>query len=122
MSAAQDLLTVTREELTDKVQQYQVDGYRLAQICCTRLENTLEMNYSFDRDGKFVNLRVTLSCDDLAMPSISKIFWSATFYENEIHDLFGLKISDMAVDYKGNFYKLAVKFPFGCPSERNKVK
>lgn len=122
MNEVQDFLTVTRKELLDKVQQFQVDGYRLAQICCTRLVDTVEVNYSFDRNGKFVNLRVILADNDLEMPSISKIYWSATFYENEIHDLFGLKISDMAVDYKGNFYKLAVKFPFGCPPERNKVK
>jgi ech hydrogenase subunit D len=122
MNEIQENITITREELADRVQQYQVDGYRLAQICCTRLENTLEMNYSFDKAGKYVNLRIVLPCEDLALPSISKIFWAATFYENEIHDLFGLKISDMAVDYKGSFYKLAVKFPFGCPPERNKVK
>ncbi len=30
-----------------------------------------------------------------------------------MHDLFGVQVAGMAVDFKGNFYKTAVKFPFG---------
>jgi ech hydrogenase subunit D len=34
-------------------------------------------------------------------------------YENEIHDLFGVPVDGLAIDFKGNFYKTAVKFPLG---------
>ena len=47
------------------------------------------------------------------MPSISAIYWCAILYENEMHDLFNVQVSDLTVDFKGNFYKTAVKFPFG---------
>jgi ech hydrogenase subunit D len=36
-------------------------------------------------------------------------------YENEIHDLFGVPVDGLTIDFKGNFYKTAVKYPFGSP-------
>jgi ech hydrogenase subunit D len=55
------------------------------------------------------------------VPSISPIYGCAILYENEIHDLFNVKVDGLTVDFHGNFYKTAIKFPFGtnvaaCPS------
>ena len=33
--------------------------------------------------------------------------------ENEIPDLFDVAVDGLTVDFKGNFYKTKVKFPFG---------
>jgi ech hydrogenase subunit D len=33
-------------------------------------------------------------------------------YENEIHDLFGLVVKDIAIDYGGSLYRTAIKTPF----------
>ncbi|MDD5492512.1 MAG: NADH-quinone oxidoreductase subunit C [bacterium] len=118
MIEEQPLEIVAREKLIDKARQMLTDGYRLVQICCTRLPDKIEVNYSFDREYKFINLRVNLSCDDLEVPSISAVYWAALFYENEMHDLFGVIVKDMALDFHGNFYKMAVKFPFGCAPEK----
>ena len=46
------------------------------------------------------------------MPSISSIYLCAILYENEIHDLFGVQVAGIAIDFKGKFYKTAIKFPF----------
>jgi len=47
------------------------------------------------------------------VPSISSIYGCAILYENEIHDLFNVKVDGLTVDFHGNFYKTAIKFPFG---------
>jgi ech hydrogenase subunit D len=46
------------------------------------------------------------------LPSISSIYLCAILYENEIHDLFGVQVAGIAIDFKGKFYKTAIKFPF----------
>ena len=112
MTETQTILPVTIEDLTSKVKMYFEQGYRLVQIGATKTD-VFEMNYSFDKAYELVNLKVTLSSLDTAIPSISGVYWNAFLYENEIHDLFGIPIDGIAVDYKGNFYRTSVKMPFG---------
>jgi ech hydrogenase subunit D len=87
------------------------EGHRLVQISCTTLESGYELNYSFDKDYRFRNLRMTVAPDE-KVPSISVIFPNAFLYENEIHDLFGLVVKDIAIDYGGSLYRTAIKTPF----------
>ena len=58
-------------------------------------------------------MRLLLPGEDTQLPSISSIYGCAILYENEIHDLFNVQVDGMTVDFKGNFYKTTVKFPFG---------
>jgi ech hydrogenase subunit D len=43
--------------------------------------------------------------------SISNIFFPAFLYENEMKDLFGVKINNIVLDFNGNLYKVAQKTP-----------
>ena len=88
------------------------DGWRLVQICCTRLADRLEVTYSFDKNHVFECLRVSLPKEAPALPSVSGAFGCAFTYENELHDLFGIAVSGMNVDFGGTFYRTAVKTPF----------
>jgi len=112
MIEEQKMINVGIAELVDKVREYRDSGYRLVQINATRTEQ-FELNYSFDKDYQFVNLRIQVPSQDTAVPSISGVYWNAFLYENEIHDLFGLTIAGIAIDYKGKFFRIAKKFPFG---------
>lgn len=103
-------------ELLAKVQEYRDNDYRLVQMGSTGTGDGYEINYSFDKDLKFENLRITIR-EEEEVPSITGIYWGAFIYENEIHDLFGIKITGINVDYKGNFYKVAKQFAF-----KNEVK
>lgn len=110
----QKLIEVDEDGLIAGVYNFYSEGYRLVQIHCTSIDNGFEMNYSFDRDYEFVNLRmVTDNAREIA--SISGIYWSAFLYENEIAGLFGVKIKNMAIDYKGALYQTSVKAPFAVP-------
>jgi len=106
---------ITVETLPDKVKAMKAQGRRLVQISATRLPEAVELTYSFDLDSQLANLRLALPADKLQLPSVSSIYLCAVLYENEIHDLFGVQVDGLAIDFKGNFYKTAVKFPFAAP-------
>ena len=112
MSEKQELRDITADKLVSTVKNLSNQGYRLVQISCTKLSENMQLNYSFDKDYEFLNLKFNVQMD-AELPSVSDIYWSAMLYENEIHDLFGLKINGMAIDFKGNLYKTTIKAPFG---------
>ncbi len=106
-------VTITdRADLPEKAKELFVQGYRLVQICATTGDSTIEVTYSFDRDYAFTNMRVILQKDDTVLPSITGSFLAAFTYENELQDLFGIKVTDLAINYNGNFYKMSIKTPF----------
>ncbi len=112
MLEAQPIQNIEISELVSKVRTMFDNKYRLVQIGCTKLKEGYEINYVFDKDYAFQALRITLSSDTVEVPSVSGVYLSAFLYENEIHDLYGITISNIAVDYKGTFYKTSVKTPF----------
>jgi ech hydrogenase subunit D len=104
---------VTTDTLRDKVRAKREQGCRLVQISATRLPDQVELTYSFDLDSQLTNLRLSLPATETRLPSISSIYGCAILYENEIHDLFNVTVDGLTVDFGGNFYRTAVKFPFG---------
>jgi ech hydrogenase subunit D len=126
MIESQDLRETTSDRLLGKVLEMRDAGYRLVQIGATRTEG-VEINYSFDRNLTFVNLKVKLTDNSQKIPSISGIYWSAFLYENELHDLFGLQIKHINIDYQGHFYKVArpaafAEKPVVAPRSKRAVK
>ena len=116
MSEEQRLKTIEVDELLNRVAELHEQGYRLVQLGCTKLKY-FELNYSFDKDLKFVNLRLNI-LPGFEVNSITSIYEGAFLYENEIHDLFGVKFRHINIDYKGTLYKTAVKTPFDCDNEQ----
>ena len=109
----QPIEIITLDALREKVAAKRSQGHRLVQVSATRMGEQVELTYSFDLDRQFTNLRLVLPDKDTRLPSISAIYGCAILYENEIHDLFDVQVDGLTVDFKGNFYKTAVKFPFG---------
>lgn len=98
-------------DLVSKVEQMKTEGNRLVQIGCAKIGDLYEINYSFDRDYVFQNLRITVT-QDTKVPSVSGIYWGAFVYENEIFDLYGITVTGINIDFKGTFYRTAVKHAF----------
>ena len=111
MSEPQEIVPIGKNDLVGRVAQFFAEGYRLVQISCNTLPSAYELNYSFDKDYRFKNLRVTVAPDE-EMPSISVIYPNAFLYENEIHDLFGVPVKNIVIDYGGTLYRTAIKTPF----------
>lgn len=113
---------ISIDALRDSAKTMRERGARLVQVSATRLPDQVELTYSFDLKNQLLNLRVFLPGENTHLPSISAIYGCAILYENEIHDLFDVQVDGLTVDFKGNFYKTAVKFPFGstkapcCPA------
>jgi ech hydrogenase subunit D len=105
--------TIAADQLLEKVRGMRAAGQRLVHITATRLYECVELTYGFDRETKLSSLRVVLPPTEARIPSISGIYPCGVLYENEINDLFRVKVEGMSVDFKGNFYKTAVAFPFG---------
>ncbi len=113
MHQEQEIIPIDVGKLIGGVEQYRNAGYRLAQIGCTKTgENTFEINYSFDKDYVLKNLRITVTAET-EVPSITGMYWGAFVYENEMHDLFGIQVKGINIDFKGTFIRTAIKYPFG---------
>jgi ech hydrogenase subunit D len=86
-------------------------GCRLVLMSCTKIADDFEITYSYEKDLKMTHYRITIR-QDTEVPSITGVYWGAFVYENEIHDLYGIAIRGINIDFKGTFYKTAVKHPF----------
>ena len=50
--------------------------------------------------------------EDQEISSITSIFPCAFIYENEMHDLFGIQIKMINIDFEGKLYRTAIEAPF----------
>ncbi len=95
-----DAREVTMENLLDEVKKYHDGGYRLVTESCVDLGDKFDILYHFDKDYKLENLRLTID-KGVRVKSISSVYFSAIFSENEMQDMFGVKFDGLAVDYGG---------------------
>lgn len=107
----QEVKLVEPDNLVTEVLKLKHEGWRLVQICATKIDREYELTYSFGKDYGFGCLRL-LAAPGMEIMSISNIYEPAFLYENEIHDLFGIEIKMITLDYHGNFYRIAKKKPF----------
>ena len=112
MIEEQPIIPVTAERLVAEVQALCNEKWRLVQIGVTTIGDVFEVNYSFDRELRFRNLRLQVPRDGARLPSVSGVYWCAFLYENEIHDLFGIAFDGLVLDFKGTLYHTATPFPF----------
>lgn len=117
--------TVGIDELLSHVQALKGVGARFVQMHAERCvdDGSYRLVYTFinvraaqeqiARDGNYAieNLVVEGIDQYQEIPSISS-YYSAVFpFENEAHDLFGLAITDMQLDFKGFFYQVSTAEP-----------
>jgi NADH:ubiquinone oxidoreductase 27 kD subunit len=107
----QNITTISYENLTSTVLKLKHEDYRLVQMCATTMDKEYELTYTFALGYDITSIRMVIS-EDTEIMSISDIYAPAFLYENEMKDLFGIKISLINLDYKGEFYKIETKTPF----------
>lgn len=111
MMESQIIHPISIGEVVPKAEQARKDGQRLVMISCTKIEEIFEIIYTYEKNLQLTNYRITIKQDDV-IPSISGVYWGSFVYENEIHDLYGLTITGINIDFKGTFYKTSIKHPF----------
>lgn len=117
--------TVGIEELLSHVQALKGVGARFVQMHAERNvdDGSYRLVYTFinvraaqehiAQDGSYAieNLVVEGINQYQEIPSISSYYPAVFPFENEAHDLFGLAITDMQVDFKGFFYQVSTGEP-----------
>ena len=114
MIEEQPTIPVDVDRLVAEVQTLRNEGWRLVQIGAMSLGDRFELNYSFDRELRFRNLRLQVAAADAKLPSVSGVYFCAFLYENELHDLFGIQFDGLVLDFKGSFYRTTSPFPFAA--------
>jgi len=105
------LCHITAEELLSSTIVYKQKGWRLVQICAVRTEDGYELSYSFSMNYDMETLRFSIATDE-EISSISTVYPGAFLYENEISELFGVKVQAISTDFHDKLYRIHVKTPF----------
>lgn len=117
--------TVGIDELLSHVQALKGVGARFVQMHAERCvdDGSYRLVYTFinvraaqeqiAQDGSYAieNLMVEGIDQYQEIPSISSYYPAVFPFENEAHDLFGLAITDMQIDFKGFFYQVSTAEP-----------
>lgn len=117
--------TVGIDELLSHVQALKGAGARFVQMHAERNvdDGSYRLVYTFinvraareriAQDGSYAieNLVVEGIDQYQEIPSISSYYPAVFPFENEAHDLFGLVITDMQIDFKGFFYQVSTTEP-----------
>lgn len=117
--------TVGIDELLAHVQALKGAGARFVQMHAERCvdDGSYRLVYTFinvraaqeqiARDGNYAieNLVVEGIDQYQEIPSISSYYPAVFPFENEAHDLFGLAVTDMQIDFKGFFYQVSTSEP-----------
>lgn len=99
----ENLTEISKDQLLGVVQKMMYDDYRFVTATCVdNGDNTIDVFYHFDKDLNIVNYKIKVQRGE-EVPSISKIYFCAVLVENEMKELFGLNITNMAIDYGGHF-------------------
>ena len=106
-----NIYKIEKQDLLNVIMEKKNDMWRLAQICCTLVGEQFEVSYSFASGYDICHYRLIVERDE-CVPSISRVYKSAIFYENEMRELFGLDVEHIKVDYHNKLYRIDVETPF----------
>ena len=120
MATTYHFTDIELEEYRGLAEQRKGSGWRYVQSFCTNTDDGIDFTVTFEKDGVMENFRVKGITKDMSVPSISDMYFSAFVFENEAHDLFGLNITDIVIDFGGHFYDLAMKEPMTVISPAQK--
>lgn len=120
----------------DRVRSFESDGYRLLMINATALtsaststsaandgdddDGAVELTWSFEKSGQLEHLREQVKPGE-EVPSVSAIYPFSYLYENEVRELFGVKVTGLSVDFKGQLYQTSTKVPFSPKAIRARL-
>lgn len=107
----QEIEDSSPETLLAAVDSLRLDGWRIVQIMAISMGDRYELDYSFGGGYAMRTLRLDIDAKT-PIPSITPFYEAAAFYENEIRDLFGVRIERIDPDWEGKLYDVAASAPF----------
>lgn len=111
-------------DLLCRVQTLKHEGQRFVQMCAETTEAGIDLLYTFYDETRdhALNLCVYGIDDDSRVPSIQGLYFAAFSYENEAHDLYGVRFVNMVLDFGGHFFNVATTEPMTIISPEMKAE
>ena len=123
MSISQNFLPLELADLHAKAVEMKEQGYRFAQTHAVNTENDgIELYYSFMKDNVMVNYVIKGVTPDMPVESISDVFIGSFVFENEARELFGVNMTEIAIDFGGTMYMPAETEPMTFMSPELKAE
>ena len=104
MSRLPDCDQVEVAQLPDAVAALQRESWRFITASCVPRRSSWSVIYHFERGERLRHLRIEVPAGG-ALPSIGDVYGAAFLVENEMAELQGLPVSDLAIDYRGRLYR-----------------
>jgi hypothetical protein len=111
----------TLDDITRVKEEKLADGWRAVQVLCTNCDDGIEILYSYTKGNVMENYIVHGVTKEDTVPSITDAFIGMFPFENEAHDLFGVNVEGIAIDFGGKFYDLAQPEPMTIISAEKKA-
>lgn len=99
----ENLKAITKDELLNEGEKLLIAGAKFVTAVCRDLGEQLEVTYFFSLKGgtEMYPLRYTVNKEE-EVPSFSQITLATVLIENEMKEMFGLKVKDLALDFGGH--------------------
>jgi Ni,Fe-hydrogenase III component G len=99
----ENLKAITKDELLNEGEKLLTGGAKFITAVCRDLGEQLEVTYFFSLKGgtEMYPLRYTVNKEE-EVPSFSQITLATVLIENEMKEMFGLKVKDLALDFGGH--------------------
>lgn len=125
MQMAQHFEDISIDDILSVAEREHEAHSRFVQVLCINGEESIDLVYSYqktaDQGYAVHNYRVHGVKPETHIPSVTKFYLVAFPFENEAHDLFGVQVDDIAIDFKGGFYKVAMDKPMTVISPAQKA-
>ena len=108
-----EFVDIPLSELLTRVQTLKHEGFRFIQMCAETTAAGIDLLYTFydETCDNALNLCIYGIDHDSEVPSIQGLYFAAFSYENETHDLYGVKFINMQLNFGGNFFNVACDEP-----------
>jgi len=99
----ENIREIKKEELLAEGKKFLDAGGKFVTAVCSDLNELLEVTYFFSLNSgtEMTGLRYKVAKDE-EVPSFSGITLATVLIENEMKELFGLKVTGLAIDYGGH--------------------
>ncbi len=104
MKSLIDCESIALDQLPRAARRLREAGWRLVTASAVPRPGGWTVLYHFERDQRLCHLRVEVMAGE-PVPAIDDAYPGAFLVENEMHELQGLTISGISVDYGGRLYR-----------------
>jgi len=96
-------IIVDREGWVDQARSFKDQGMRFMTLTCLHREDGFEVLAHYDHDLTLHTVRLHVPNGE-TLPTLTAVYSCAFLPENEVQDMFGLKVEGLDIDYSGKFF------------------